>query len=66
MRGWFNRLVGAHAMLYRPTYIAGIMRDKDGYFIPNYGVRDLRARLFGVRVPTLWAIDRMIVAGRLR
>ena len=52
--------------LYRPTYLQSLERQADGCFVPNYTLGPLRARIFGVRVPVLWACDRLIAAGLLK
>ncbi len=53
--------------LYRPIYLVSITRtlstDRAFYnhMIPNYRCGDLRAKLFGVRVPVLWALEKILV-----
>lgn len=48
--------------LYRPQYVAGI--DEFGYV--KYELGHLRAKLFGIRVPVLWALDRLTIAAILK
>lgn len=51
-------------VIYRPQYVSGIEWDGSNW-IPSYGLGPLRARLFGIRVPILWAWDAMIFAGKI-
>lgn len=45
-----------HLVIYRPTYTSGFVQMGAGW-TPTYRVGDLRAQLFGVRVPILWAMN---------
>lgn len=48
--------------IYRPSYVQSIHKNSDGSWTPNYGLGWLRAKLFGVRVPILWALDLVCTA----
>ncbi len=41
--------------LYRPTYVTGVRNN-----VVVYRCGDLRAKVFGIRVPILWALDRVL------
>ena len=68
-----RRFFGRHVTLYRPRYVTGFkwnerwMLPELGFtepcWSPTYRVGDLRARVFGVRVPVCWAFDHAILAG---
>jgi hypothetical protein len=62
---WLPRPIARRIVLYRPQYLMGLERCADGY-TPRYELGDLRARLFGVRVPIHWALDQQHRAGCLK
>lgn len=46
-------MVSRFITLYRPTYVTGVLNGT-----VSYRTGDLRAKMFGVRVPILWALSR--------
>lgn len=52
MRKWLGRNV----MLYRPTLVVHLEESFTGDWFPVYEAGPLRAKIFGVRVPLLWAL----------
>lgn len=64
-----NRIVVSMSLypylsLYRPMRLDGVQYSQ-GSWIPIYSLGDLRARLFGIRVPVLWALDKILTHVRL-
>lgn len=68
----FERFIGEHICLYRPKYVIGIQQVDLTFmglgrqWMPQYELGPCRARVFGVRIPILWAFDCMIFAGKLK
>lgn len=54
-----REFIGHRIVLYRPKVILGIA---EGHV--HYGVGPLRAKVFGIRIPTLWAVDQLIFVHR--
>jgi len=61
MRQFFSNYVA----LYHPEYVTGFQRCNDGYWMACYGMGPLRASLFGVRVPVIWAFELLIKTGKV-
>jgi len=58
-------LLARFIVLYRPEYLMTLTPDASGWH-PGYELGPLRARLFGVRIPTLWAFESQIAAGMIK
>ena len=47
--------------LYRPSSVQGLAPTPDGWVV-IYRLGDLRAKVFGIRVPVLWALDQVLTS----
>lgn len=55
-----RRFLAWYIVLYHPEHIEGFSRCSDGLWMASYGLGPLRVRLFGCRVPVLWAFETLI------
>lgn len=55
MHRWLRRVI----RLYRPTYVTGAVWSGDAWML-TYRTGDLRAQLWGVRVPIVWALSYVL------
>jgi hypothetical protein len=52
--------------LYRPTYVTGVvrtlstLRSFNGQCLVTYRCGDLRARIWRIRVPIVWALGKVL------
>lgn len=57
---WIARRI----VIYRPEYIQTIAWSNG--WLPTYTLGPLRAKVFGIRIPILWAWDWMCFAGVIK
>lgn len=56
--------IANHVHLYRPSYIEGLVWNNNTANL-TYRLGDLRASLFGIRIPTKYALGILVEAGKI-
>ncbi len=58
-----QNLIARNICIYRPKRLIGIAKnDEYNCYFPEYELGELRATLFGIPVPVLWAFERLLVS----